>query len=335
MSQDQGEQSAMEVAEPENIGDTSPGERLKQARLSLGLSVADVSTRLKLSTDKIESLECGEVSDVAEPVFVAGYLRAYARLLELPEDVVLADFSALPEMQLLHDEAVSENVLHSGMATKQDDGIFARLPRSGALSENSYPLIIPVVLSLLVVAAVYVVLLDDESGDNAGHVSVVSSEPENSSRQLDADSAEAAVIEPAAESSSVPEAPTVTTAPALVDVTKADSAKDAVQAESEIEQGGTEAEVFIQSELALVFNDDSWVEVTDARGERLVYRLAKAGMSHTVTGVAPFDVQLGYVPGVEVFYDGVPHDLSRYAGRRSARFRVGTAVGYSANQKVD
>jgi cytoskeleton protein RodZ len=186
-----------------------------------------------------------------------------------------------------------------------------------------------------VVAAVYVVLLDDESGDNARHVSVVSSEPENSSRQLDADSAGAAGIESAVESSSVHEAPAVTTAPALVDVTKADSSKDAGPAESEAEQGGSEAEVFIQSELVLVFNDDSWVEVTDARGERLIYRLAKAGMSHAVTGVAPFDVQLGYVPGVEVFYDGAPYDLSRYAGRRSARFRVGTAGGYRANQKVD
>jgi cytoskeleton protein RodZ len=337
MSQDQGEEPAVETAEPENIDDTSPGERLKQARLSLGLSVADVSNRLKLSKDKIESLECGDVSDIAVPVFVAGYLRAYARLLELPEEAVLSDFSALPEMQSSADEAATENAVLDGMAARPDDEIFTKLPPSGGTSENSYSLLIAIGLSVLVVAAVYVAILDDESNDNTQTASAVSSEPENSAPELDADSAvadpvEAAVIAPDAKSSSVDDAPVGIETPVSATVNATDSAKDVGQGEAE--QSSSAEEVFLQSELTLVFNEDSWVEVTDARGERLIYRLAKAGMSHTVTGVAPFDVQLGYVPGVEIFYGGAPHDLSRYAGRRSARIRVGSAGDHTSNQKL-
>jgi hypothetical protein len=44
-----------------------------------------------------------------------------------------------------------------------------------------------------------------------------------------------------------------------------------------------------------------------------------------VTGVAPFVVQLGFVQGVDIFYNGAPYDLSRYANRRSVRLRIGEA----------
>ena len=77
------------------------------------------------------------------------------------------------------------------------------------------------------------------------------------------------------------------------------------------------------NELALYFQEDSWVEVHDARGERLMHRLARAGQSQTLHGVAPFAVVLGYVPGVTILLDGEAVDLGKYQGRRLARFSVG------------
>jgi len=66
--------------------------------------------------------------------------------------------------------------------------------------------------------------------------------------------------------------------------------------------------------------------VQDARGQRLVYRLGKSGTRRAVTGVAPFVVQLGYVQGVDILYNGAPYDLSKYATRRSVRLRIGVAT---------
>ena len=43
-------------------------------------------------------------------------------------------------------------------------------------------------------------------------------------------------------------------------------------------------------------------------------------------------MQLGYVPGVEIFYDGVLFDLSRFVGRRSAQFNVGDTKENSAGE---
>ena len=330
MTQDQGEQSSMDVAEPENIGSASAGERLKKARLALGLSVSDVSTRLKLGKGKIESFECGDVASVATPVFVAGYLRAYARLLELPEDEVLADFGVLSAMQPSLGEAASEAPVFEStslenVGSPSEGVIFTKLSSPENAARYSVSLLVSIVLSVLVIVTVYFALLDGDSTDGVKVVpAIISSEPETTSRLSGEDSAGIAEEAPAMESSAVQTSPVVHTAPIIVATPV--STEDAEPASAnETEQKDTAEEVFIQSELALVFNGDSWVEVTDARGERLVYRLAKAGMSRTVTGVAPFTVQLGYVPGVEIFFNGEPYDLTRFAGRRSAQFNVGNA----------
>ena len=78
----------------------SPGERLRLAREQAGLTVKEVASHLKLSADKINSLEQGEVDQLAAPVFVAGYLRAYAKLVDLPDEEIIAEFKALSEMEV-------------------------------------------------------------------------------------------------------------------------------------------------------------------------------------------------------------------------------------------
>ena len=331
MSLDQGGQFSTEAAEPDNVGSDSAGERLKKARLALDLSVSDVSTRLKLSADKIESFERGDIAGIATPVFVAGYLRSYARLLGLPEDEVLADFEILPSMQSSTGDAISDNTVFESasfesMGSPSNGEIFTKLSSSENFFRNSTSLLMPIVLSVLVIATVYFLLLNDESIDDAKVVpaTTASSALETTSRLSGGGRVVVAEKASAMELPAVQVPSVVNEMPVIVE-TSASATNAETGFINEAEQEAAKIEVFQQSELALEFNDDSWVEVTDARGERLVYRLAKAGMSRTVTGVAPFTVQLGYVPGVEIFYNGVPYDLSRFAGRRSAQFNIGNA----------
>ena len=85
-----------EVNTANNLG--SPGKSLRRSREACGFTVEEVAAHLKLGVEKIESLERGEVSSIAAPVFVAGYLRAYAKLVGLPGDEIVAGFNALTEM---------------------------------------------------------------------------------------------------------------------------------------------------------------------------------------------------------------------------------------------
>ena len=72
----------------EEIG---PGRRLHEARRAANLSLIDVAAQLHLDTSTIESLERDDYARLPAPAFVRGYLRAYARLLSMaPEPVVAA-----------------------------------------------------------------------------------------------------------------------------------------------------------------------------------------------------------------------------------------------------
>ncbi|NIR61600.1 MAG: DUF4115 domain-containing protein [Gammaproteobacteria bacterium] len=76
--------------------------------------------------------------------------------------------------------------------------------------------------------------------------------------------------------------------------------------------------------LRLRFSGESWVEIEDARGERIMYDLGRAGSTRRVVGHAPFEVLLGNPPAVSIALDGEPVDLTRYdVPNRVARVRIG------------
>lgn len=68
-----------------------PGRRLREARERQALTVEDVAERLHLQQAQVEALENDDYTRFSAPIFISGYLRSYARLLDLdPEPVVRA-----------------------------------------------------------------------------------------------------------------------------------------------------------------------------------------------------------------------------------------------------
>ena len=68
----------------------SPGEQLRNARQGYRWSVEDVAANLNLTVEMVRALESGDTEALPGPTFVRGYLRAYARLMEIDESTVLA-----------------------------------------------------------------------------------------------------------------------------------------------------------------------------------------------------------------------------------------------------
>ncbi len=64
------------------------GQRLEQARLQAGLTIADVASRLRLSQAQIEALEQDDLAALPPATFVRGFVRNYARLLKLPVEAL-------------------------------------------------------------------------------------------------------------------------------------------------------------------------------------------------------------------------------------------------------
>ncbi|MDH3714877.1 MAG: DUF4115 domain-containing protein [Gammaproteobacteria bacterium] len=82
----------MNAAVPQPM-DSAPkrdaGSVLQSARQAAGLSVDDVSRQLNLSKLIITALETGDMEALPPAAFVRGYLRSYAKLLELDVDMLL------------------------------------------------------------------------------------------------------------------------------------------------------------------------------------------------------------------------------------------------------
>ena len=73
------------------------GSTLKDARVSQGLSMGDISEKLRISVDFLTKLETGAFNDLPAPVYVLGYLRSYAHCVGLNPDPLVARYRAVTE----------------------------------------------------------------------------------------------------------------------------------------------------------------------------------------------------------------------------------------------
>jgi cytoskeleton protein RodZ len=70
----------------------SNGARLAEAREKRTLTVETVADELNLDVSIIEAIESDDRENLPAPIFVQGYVRSYARLVELPEEELVASY---------------------------------------------------------------------------------------------------------------------------------------------------------------------------------------------------------------------------------------------------
>ena len=72
-----------------------PGERLRSARVSKDMDIRKIADKLHLTTDMVDALERDDYAELPARVFVRGYVRNYARLVELPTESIMQQFDEL------------------------------------------------------------------------------------------------------------------------------------------------------------------------------------------------------------------------------------------------
>ena len=78
-----------EESDVQQLVPRGPGEVFKQARARAGISIEEVSSFLHLPLVVIDALESDQQDRMPEPTYVKGYIRSYARYLELdPEPLI-------------------------------------------------------------------------------------------------------------------------------------------------------------------------------------------------------------------------------------------------------
>lgn len=311
-----------------------PGKRLREAREARGLSREGVAAQLRLNVRLITALEEDDYDALPGATFTSGYLRSYARLLELPED------SFVPPTQMKSEQPLLVSTSASDREISSSDGI-ARLA--------TFVIIGVIVLSVAMWWLGRKEEIDTDIAETPAAVDmqtrIAETMPgESLIPQQAPEAVDREEVASADDTDSTVQAPDATM-PAPQDDEVKEEAPAAVAQEREQTEPvesleSTDKMVAVapvqpapppltdespQTVLELRFNADSWTEVKDNAGRQLVYRLIREGEVLELRGEAPFHVFLGYAPGVFVYYNDELFDHSPFQRRDVARFRIGRA----------
>ncbi|MFY7697880.1 MAG: helix-turn-helix domain-containing protein [Legionella sp.] len=79
-----------------------PGAQLAANRELKGVSKEYIANKLHLRLSLIEALEADDYKNMAEPVFIKGYIRAYAGLLQIEPEPLITSFNLIhvPEKKI-------------------------------------------------------------------------------------------------------------------------------------------------------------------------------------------------------------------------------------------
>lgn len=302
-----------------------PGRRLREQREGSHLSREEVAHHLRLDVQLIKALEDDDYSRLPSPAYICGYLRSYARLLKLPENEVVMAYSRGQE---INSALIPENV---------------RITPKKTINKSIIKLLL-LIIAIVIAGGVY--LLAEQLGlfsaiGTQKSTTVIdqvvpeaelqltqelnAAPPENVlSETTTPQHTEAIAIPPETRSNS--NASEVTSAPQKSvedDVSPVtEEAKPAKTVPGETNKNENQS-VAQPSQLRLRYLEDSWTEVTDNTGKRLIYRLVEKTSDLTLDGEPPFTVLLGNAPAVEVFYQGKAFDHKRYHRDDIAYFRIG------------
>jgi len=330
----------------------APGKILRRARERKGLEQIEIARELKLDVALIDALERGDLNRLP-PVYAAGYIRAYAKRVDLDADELVTEYIA---QEAKHTPKLKKN---TNPLPERYRRVAEALPKSFSLAaanakeqltKNYGPLAAGIVILLLLVWQVFSIWSSDDAATGTDIVALQSKEDASMampSEQEQNDSLNAQLATQAAP------AMTATTASSTGSVAKG-SDKNAEpstllnQAKSEnsvasstinptttaqgVPQAETQSSETIDAiamleksnstDLVLTFNRNSWVDIRDATGKHIIRQLGIAGNTQRVSGQAPFQVLLGYGHGVTIEYNGNEVDFSAFQGDRVARFTL-------------
>jgi cytoskeleton protein RodZ len=307
---DSEQRTAPAAAPPEAL---SLGQILKQARIARDLSLEQASTELRIEVQQLDALEQNRFERIGVPVFIKGYLRQYGTLLGLDVGDLLALYYkqvSLQEIQIqpsktirLRDERQITVWIIAGLIIAAlvaalgvwwwNGGGFTLGPTTPATQTSTEPSAPPGVVPAPIPAP------------------ITAAQPELTAATSAADTVTAA-------GSGVPAAlpASALAAPAGSDetVTPSDDADEPAAADGRAPS--------FTAALEVTFEQESWAEISDVRGERLFYGLGRAGRNAKLSGEPPFAVVLGNSAGVKtaidgdafpVPTDGRPGDYSRFS----------------------
>ena len=270
------------VETPAEQPPTSFGARLRWGRERAGLTVTDVAARLRLHPNQVRALEQETLTALPEAAYVRGFVRSYARILNVEPGALLDDLA----LKI----APSSASVVDGMTQQRDYSPV----RAASREQTSRRLVVVGAVLFLIVLGILGWYATRESAPISTTGTVVPAAP--------------AVQAPP------PAPPPVVTEPA--------TASPAALPASAPESAALLEPIPPPPLLKLRFSGASWAEVKDAEGKVLHSQHNTAGAEYVIEGTPPFYVVIGDTTKTSVEVRGEAYDLSPYSRQNVARFTI-------------
>jgi len=299
-----------------------PGQMLREARTKLLLSKEDIANKLNFKAAVVADIEQDIFNQQLPATFNRGYLRSYAKLVNVDTDEVLSAYDMLDIAEVQRSEMQS----FSNLTEKQAE--------HSRLMWLSY-LIVAILFGLMVLwwlQAPETVVAEEVKPI----VEEVAATPDNYNRStVDANRQVSQLTEPVKQTV----ANNQVALPTTVFPQETQSAVETTP-ETNVEEGDLEAQVgssvqsatvdvdeeisqvLVVSTAVFTFSGDCWVNIYDATGERVAWGVKKSGYVMTVSGKAPLKVTLGKPELAIIIFNGQRVDLSTFSVGNIAKFSL-------------
>ncbi len=267
-----------------------PGEQLRQARTDLHLTHEEVAATLHLASRQIQALELDDYTSLPGATYVRGYLKSYALLLGLAPGPILDAHARLT-------------------AAPAAPSLGTISPQKEITSRHHQVRFVTYVVALLVIG---LAVAWWQGRDTRPPNPLLAARDAESVNPEAAPAADAPLptgnLAEEVPPTVVPETPAPPQTP--VAVAPPPSAPVPLPAGPRVN-------------LVLRAEQDSWVDIRDARQVKLLYETVPAGRTVSLEGVAPVSIFLGNAAGVRLDYNGKAVDIGQHRRGMMARFTLG------------
>jgi len=273
------------------------GISLRLAREKSNMSVADVAQKLLISVDIIKALENSQADALPALTFTQGYIRSYARLVNVSADEIIDDYikMAPDAKQMLLPNSV--------------------LPVQKCSNDRLVKLITYSFVIIAVFVFVFwfsktdfklksegvddIVKFNSRGSDKVAPEAVLEESVQPASEIKPADIEQVPDTENSVASVTNDTHKAVLESELVTNVTEPSIATSASIKSAPLENSDN-SPAAVADVLLLSAQADSWCEIQDATGKRLYYQLLNRGEEVELLGTAPFMVFLGNAPKIRV-----------------------------------
>ncbi|HIS90640.1 MAG TPA: helix-turn-helix domain-containing protein [Candidatus Faecisoma merdavium] len=141
------------------------GEKLKEARENIGISIEEAAEDLKIDASQIINIENGEVEQFQDVFNLKYFIRDYAKYLGLNKEQIIDDFN---EYLFDYTSKISLDDIKREKKIKNEDKIKSpyTIERKSEKIYQNFIYIAIVVLLITICVLLYTILNDNETEDN-------------------------------------------------------------------------------------------------------------------------------------------------------------------------